>query len=232
MKKHITLPPIEIMPKIDAKRSIIWLHGLGADGNDFVPMAQELNLPEELGIRFVFPHAPIMPITLNGGYEMRAWYDISSTLLDTRIDTQGIARSMKEIEKLIVEEENRGIPTKNILLAGFSQGAAMALTTGLKYKKPLAGIIALSGYLPPDNDIPQPSYPLPIFIGHGTFDPIVPIQLGKKAATLLKDLHYDVTWQSYPMPHTVCLDEIKDISAWIKNIFAGNGSTSTNFSLL
>lgn len=214
------LPCIEIEPKHPARHSLILLHGLGADGNDFVPMVPELNLPDASNnIRFIFPHAPIMPVTLNNGYEMRAWYDIYGLAIDTKTDSQGISLSVAHIGKLIEREVERGIPTDKIYLAGFSQGAAIALTTGICYHQPLAGIIALSGYLPLAQEIPAKASPanknIPIFLAHGTQDPIVPYGLGLATHSFLKQAGYSVEWHSYPMPHSVCNDEIRDISRWL-----------------
>jgi len=214
---------IEIDAKVTAKHSIIWLHGLGADGSDFVPIVPELKLPPELGIRFIFPHAPIMPVTINNGDEMRAWYDIYSLNSQTKIDEAGILASVELINQYIDQEVARGIATENIILAGFSQGAVIALSTGLRYQKPLAGILALSGYLPLAEKVlastSATNTRTPIFIAHGTEDPIVPYALGKAAYVALEQSAHAVTWRSYPIQHTVSLAEIKDISAWIQSIW-------------
>lgn len=211
---------IEIDPSRAATKSIIWLHGLGADGRDFVPFVPELKLPPTLNVRFVFPNAPIMPVTINNGYEMRAWYDISSLTLHGQIDKTGINQSVTLIENLIASEVARGIATQDIILAGFSQGAVIALTTGLRYSKPLAGIIALSGYLPlPDEILNNANQHIPIFIAHGTEDAIVPYALGKAAYVALKERGYPVAWHSYAMPHSVCAEEVVDISRWIQMIW-------------
>lgn len=226
LKKENILPCIEIASSRPAKYSLIWLHGLGADGNDFVPVAPELNLPSHSDIRFIFPHAPVIPITINHGYEMRAWYDIYALELNTKTDTDGIARSVASIEQLIEREVERGVKTNHIFLAGFSQGAAIALTTGIGYNKPLAGVIALSGYLPQAKETLSKANPanqhMPVFIAHGTLDPIVPLGLGLTANTLLTQAGYKVDWHSYLMPHSVCNEEIKDISQWLINMM-GNG---------
>ncbi len=211
---------IEIEPAHPAKRSLIWLHGLGADGSDFVPIVPELKLPSVAGMRFIFPHAPIMPVTLNQGYEMRAWFDIYTIAMDAKIDASGIARSVNSIEKLIERETARGIATNNIILAGFSQGAAIALNTGLFFAKPLAGIIALSGFLPLANDILKKASTanrhIPIFLAHGTEDPIVPYALGKTTYVTLKQAGYSIDWHSYAMAHSVCEAEINDLSKWLR----------------
>src|SRR3990167_10276545 len=220
MTNHTALHFIEIEPAVPAQHTIIWLHGLGADGNDFVPIVSELQLPPHHTIRFIFPHAPIMPVTLNNGYEMRAWYDIYSLNNNHRVDKKGIAQSVAAVTELIEAEITRGIPSKNILLAGFSQGAAIAITTGIRYPQTLAGIIALSGYLPlAEATLEQASHAnrhIPIFIAHGTEDSVVPYFAGKAAETLLQQAGYAISWHSYPMPHSVCAEEIRDLAEWIK----------------
>lgn len=215
---------IEITPSQPALGSIIWLHGLGADGNDFVPIVQELQLPASLSLRFVFPNAPIMPVTINNGYRMPAWFDIVSMSIDQRIDQVGIHRSVKLLENLIEKEIKLGIPAEKIVLAGFSQGAVIALTTGLQYAKKLGGVLALSGYLPfaeqlVHADITKINRATPIFIGHGTQDNVVPCALGQMGYELLNKHQYSVTWHSYSMPHSVCGSEIADIAKWLKAIF-------------
>lgn len=216
---------IEIEPESSAQHSIIWLHGLGADGNDFVPIVPELKLPKDLGVRFIFPHAPIMPITINNGYEMRAWYDIASLNIDANrtVDIKTITKSIASVEKLIEREISRGIEVKNIMLAGFSQGAVIALITGLCHPSPLAGIIALSGYLPDSQDILQKiskaNEGISIFIAHGTLDPIVPYIAGKTTSSILEQAHYNVTWHSYLIPHSVSPEEIRDLANWIKQVW-------------
>jgi phospholipase/carboxylesterase len=214
---------IELEPTTPTKHTIIWLHGLGADGNDFVPIASELRLPETLAVRFVFPHAPIMPITINGGYEMRAWYDIYYSSLEKHYDEDGIATSRIIINELLSKEEARGITSENMMLAGFSQGAAMSLSTGLQYKNQLGGIIALSGYLPMATETLKEATTTnkstPIFMAHGTQDTIVPLTLGENTKDQLIEAGYPVTWRDYPMPHTVSIEEIHAISAWIQTIW-------------
>lgn len=217
---HTTLSMIEINPELPPIASIIWLHGLGADGNDFVPIVKELNLPKELPIRFVFPHAPLRPVTLNNGYVMRAWYDILSLQLDGKIDEAGIATAVTHVENLIHHEQQMGIATDKIILAGFSQGAVIALTAGLTYAKPLAGILALSGYFPhAEKTLTNKSIAnekIPIFLAHGTEDAVVPYFLGQHALGLLTREKYPVEWKSYRMGHTVCAEEIIDIKQWLK----------------
>lgn len=218
-----TATGIEIEPAKTADKSIIWLHGLGADGHDFVPLVPELHLPASLNIRFIFPHAPIMPITLNNGYEMRAWYDISSLTIDGISDKIGIEKSVQFVNTLIAKEVARGIETKNIILAGFSQGAVIALVTGLCCPDRLGGIIALSGYLPLAAEIAQKASKenrqIPIFLAHGTEDNVVPYPLGKAAHLHLKQAAYAVSWHTYPIGHSVNEEEIADISEWIQARF-------------
>ena len=217
---------VEIDTSATVDKCVIWLHGLGADGNDFVPVVQELHLPLSLKVRFIFPHAPVMPVTINNGYEMPAWFDIYSLSLQTKTDRKGIERSVAAIENLIEKELARGIVSTDVILAGFSQGAAIALCTGLRYAKPLAGIIALSGYLPQAAEIlAQPSEAnrhTPIFLAHGTEDPIVPYALGQATCAALQQAGYPVTWRNYPIPHSVSGDEIKDISKWMQESLSRN----------
>jgi phospholipase/carboxylesterase len=202
---------------------VIWLHGLGADGNDFAPIVPELGLPSTMPLRFLFPHAPSIPVTINNGYVMPAWYDITSFDMNQRIDAQGLSTSIARLHALIALEEKRGIPSEKIVLAGFSQGAVVALATGLRFAKPLAGILALSGYLPfSQNQLAEsPLTPssLPIFLGHGTEDNIVPYSAGLLAYDTLQQQGFAVDWHRYPMSHGVCEAEIKDIARWLKTIF-------------
>lgn len=217
---------IEINPSTSPVGTIIWLHGLGADGNDFAPIVPELQLPNTLPLRFIFPHAPKQPVTINQGYVMRAWYDIISLASDDHADHQGIQTSVELIHQLIQYEEKRGIPSENIILAGFSQGAVIALTTGLTYPNKLRGIMALSGYLPQANAIfakkSQANQTTPIFLAHGTEDAIVPYFLGESLHQSLEQQGYTVSWHNYPMPHSVSLQEINDIAAWIKHCYQSN----------
>lgn len=217
------LPCVEINPSVAAEKTIIWMHGLGADGNDFAPIVPELNLPDQLKIRFVFPHAPSIPVTVNGGYVMPAWFDITGSDLAKKADEEGISRSVSQIQKLIENENQRGISSDNIILAGFSQGAVIALNTGMTFHQKLGGIIALSGLLPnPDTiitDAQAINRDTPIFLAHGTQDMMVPIMLGEAAHQLLLNEGYHINWHTYPMAHGVCPDEIRDISQWIQNIW-------------
>lgn len=218
------LTTIDIKPNKIAEKCVIWLHGLGADGNDFAPIVPELHLPDQLGIKFIFPHAPVMPITINNGYEMRAWFDISHNGISVDIDRIGMEQSVAAINHLITEEEASGITSNNIMLAGFSQGAVIALMTGLQYPKPLAGVIALSGLLPHADQIiangTAANRKLPIFIGHGSLDQMVPLPLSKQAYDDLVSASYPAEWHQYPMAHSVCAEEINDISKWIKQIWS------------
>lgn len=220
--QHI-LDSVEINPKQEPKGTVIWLHGLGADGHDFVPIIQQLNLASHLPLRFIFPHAPMRPVTLNNGYVMRAWYDINSLTGDHRVDQEGIKESIKWIEELIKAENARGIPTDKIILAGFSQGAVIALTTGLGYPDTLGGILALSGYLPQAENVlsnaSAANQSIPIFLAHGTDDDVVPYLMGQQIYNLLHERHYSVSWHKYMMSHSVCKEEIDDISQWLTQIF-------------
>src|SRR3990167_2308807 len=208
-----TLSSIEINPSTLANSSVIWLHGLGADGNDFVPIIPELGLPADLPVRFIFPNAPKKPVTINNGYVMPAWYDIVSLNIDQRADQVGLTNSVKLIEQFIDNEIKLGISSEKIILAGFSQGAVIALTTGLCCQKKLGGVIALSGYLPFAQELSKKrssiNQDMPIFVAHGTEDSVVPYALGENTCDFLKTHHYPVSWHSYSMPHSVCIEEIK-----------------------
>jgi phospholipase/carboxylesterase len=212
------LQAIEIETKSKPSHSVIWLHGLGADGHDFVPIVRELSLPP-LGIRFVFPHAPMRPVTINGGFVMRAWYDIAQQDLAMKEDEQGLRQSQKMIEELIAKEAARGVPLSRIVVAGFSQGGVISLQTGLRQAQRLAGVMSLSAYLPLDSTIEKErnaaNNDVPIFLGHGIADNIVPLPLGIASRDRLLKLGYDVDWHQYPMPHSVCAEELEDISAWL-----------------
>lgn len=214
------LDVIEINPTATPVASVIWLHGLGADGNDFAPIVPELNIPQSLPIRFLFPHAPLQPVTINSGYVMRAWYDIVSLQVNTHADQKGIHHSVEQLTRLIDNEIARGIPSHKIILGGFSQGCVIALTTGLTYPKPLAGILALSGYLPFADDVMKKASAanksIPVFLGHGTDDMVVPFFLGEETRSVLTTFNYPVAWHPYQMQHSVCTKEIQDIGEWIK----------------
>lgn len=202
--------------------SIIWLHGLGADGNDFAPIVPELDLGQDTAVRFVFPHAPVQPVTINGGMAMRSWYDIYVADLVRHEDENGLRVSQLAIQDLIARENARDIPTERIVLAGFSQGCAMSLQTGLRLEESLAGLVCLSGYLPLADKITverhKANQDTPIFMAHGTQDPVVPIARAKDSKQLLEELGYHIEWHQYPMPHSVCAQEVADISAFLKKI--------------
>ena len=210
---------IETGPRPDA--AVIWLHGLGADGHDFEPIVPELKLPARLSLRFVFPHAPIRPVTLNQGMNMRAWYDILQ-LGGGREDDAGIRESQKSVEDLIAREGTRGIAPRRIVLAGFSQGGAIVLQTALRHPERLAGVLALSTYLPLAATLAAERNPanqdVPIFMAHGTQDPMIPVNRAIASRDALAKLGYPVQWRDYPMPHSVCLEEISDISAWLTQV--------------
>lgn len=199
--------------------AVIWLHGLGADGHDFGPIVPELVARDWAPIRFVFPHAPKRPVTINGGMPMRAWYDIKGAQIADRQDETGIRESMQHLDALITREIERGIPASQILLAGFSQGAAMVLSGGLRHAQRLAGIVALSGYLPLEQMLAAErsaaNADVPIFMAHGSVDPVVPQPLGLLSRDFLRNLGYTVDWHSYPMAHQVCAQEIADLRTWI-----------------
>ena len=214
---------IEVSPVKTAIGSVIWLHGLGADGSDFVPIVPELQLPADMPLRFIFPNAREIPITINNGYVMRAWYDIVSMNIDQRADHQGIITSVESVNRLIEKEIERGIPAEKIVVGGFSQGAVIALSTGLQYPQRLGGILALSGYLPHPEHVfthaSKTNQSIPIFLAHGTQDPVVPYILGEKVHSLLTQHSYKVNWHPYAMPHSVCSEEITDLGNWLASIF-------------
>ncbi|WP_017525740.1 alpha/beta hydrolase [Pusillimonas noertemannii] len=219
------LDALELETAPNPTHAVIWLHGLGADGNDFAPIVPELRLGNAPAIRFVFPHAPVQPVTINGGMAMRAWYDIRNADLAQREDAQGILQSQEAVRALIQRENQRGIATGNIVLAGFSQGCAMTLQTGLRLPERLAGLVALSGYLPLAESLQAEFSPAnketPIFMAHGTQDPVVPLQRAQKSCQLLQEMGYSVDWKTYPMPHSVCLEEVNDIAAFLKQVLRG-----------
>ena len=218
------LTTLEIEPMGAARSSVIWMHGLGADAHDFEPIVPELKLPAELDIRFVFPNAPIRPVTVNGGMRMRAWYDVFSTDLPRRADPDGIYESERAIVALLEREKQRGVPAERIVLAGFSQGGAMALHTGLRYPDRLAGILALSCYLPLANNLNSERRPenqlTPIFMAHGDCDAVIPIRYGQQSAELLQRLGYRLEWQDYDMGHEVSWQEIRDVARWLGQVLA------------
>ena len=216
------LPCIDIEPDLPARSTVILLHGLGADGNDFVPMVAELGLPAEMAVRFIFPNAPAIPVTINGGYVMPAWYDITEINIDRKIDAAQLIASAENIRLLIDRETDRGIPSERIVLAGFSQGGAVAYQTALTYMQPLAGLLCMSSYFATRETITPNSAnrKLPVFICHGTLDPMVPERMGREAQRELTARGYEVEYQSYPMEHAVCAREIGDISRWLQRVLA------------
>jgi len=216
------LPSIELETAPNPAASIIWLHGLGADGNDFVPIVSELRLPESLRVRFVFPHAPVRAVTINNGMRMRAWYDIAAADLNSRADLIGVRESQAQLEALIERENARGMPSERIVLAGFSQGGAIALYTGLRHAERLAGIMALSTYLiAPDKLATEASAAnrgVPIFMAHGTADPVVRFQWGEASKRMLEAAGYPIEWHTYRMEHSVCLEEVQAIGTWLTKV--------------
>lgn len=219
------LQAIEIEHGTTPRYSVIWLHGLGADGSDFVPVVPELGLAKTAGVRFIFPHAPEIPVTCNGGYVMPAWYDIISLAPATRqIDEAGLLRSRDAVRALVARENQRGIPCARIFLAGFSQGGAVAYTSALTHPEALAGVIALSTYIPSTALIQREATPanrqLPVFSAHGSEDDVVSPALGRQARDFLLAEGYPLVWHEYPMPHTVCLEEVQAIGTWLSGQLA------------
>ena len=202
--------------------SVIWLHGLGADGHDFEPIVPELRLPAELPLRFVFPHAPVRPVTINGGATMRAWYDILSLDATGRADAAGVRESTALLDALIERERQRGVAADRIVVAGFSQGGAIAINAVLHAQQKLAGLMALSTYiaLPGEMATSEGNRDLPVFMAHGSFDPMLPMQWGKASAEQLTALGFAVEWHDYPMAHAVCAEEINDIRDWLLKVLA------------
>ena len=211
---------VEVATGNDPVGSVIWLHGLGADGHDFEPIVPELDLPFML--RFVFPHAPVRPVTINGGMAMRAWYDIVSLDADGRADAEGVRASTAILEALIAREMERGIDASRSVIAGFSMGGAVAINTALHTREKLAGLMALSTYLPLPGEIDAStgSRDLPVFMAHGSFDPMLPMQWGKLSAERLREAGFGIEWHEYPMAHAVCIEEIRDIRAWLMKVYA------------
>lgn len=219
------LEAIEVETGASPQASVIWMHGLGADGNDFVPLVQELGLSGAPDIRFVFPHAPMQPVSINNGYVMRAWYDVKWGDLEgqsKQADEQGVRASQAAIGQLIEREISRGISADKIVLAGFSQGGAVALQTGLRYPQRLAGVMALSTYLPLGESLAQEATAenrtTPVFMAHGTQDAVVAYSMGTRSRDVLVQAGYAVEWREYPMAHSVCLEEIRDLGAWLKRV--------------
>ena len=211
------LPCVEIEPQGPANCSVIWLHGLGADGNDFAPLVPQLHLPAGCVPRFVFPHAPQMPVSINGGMVMRAWYDIADVSIDRKVDSERLCRSAQAVGDLVEREQERGIDSRRIVLAGFSQGGAVAYEMALSYPQPLAGLLVLSSYLARGEQTQRhpANASLPVLIQHGLRDPVVPESLGRKATKQLKACGYPVEYQQYPVEHGVCPEQIAVISRWL-----------------
>lgn len=216
------LPCIELETGAHPDAAIVWLHGLGADGNDFVPIVEEMKLPAALRVRFVFPHAPVRPVTINNGFPMRAWYDIYGANLANRADLFGIAASQQQVEALLAREKERGIEPRRLVVAGFSQGGAIALQTGLRHGERLAGIVALSSYLLlPERLAAEASAAnrdVPVFMAHGTDDQVVRFEWGEASRRALEAQGYRVEWHSYPMPHSVVWEEVEAISAFLARV--------------
>ena len=217
------LETVEIGPA-DARYTVLWLHGLGANGHDFEPIVPELGLPATAPVRFVFPHAPPQPVTLNGGMVMPAWYDIYGLSVGTPQDERGLDRAAEWIGDLIEREAQRGVPAGRLVLAGFSQGGAVALHAGLRFSSGLAGILGLSTYLPLRDHLAQAraaaNRDTPVFLAHGEQDPVLAMELGAASRDALEALGYSVEWQAYAMAHEVCLEEIRDIGAWLTRVLA------------
>jgi len=216
------LETVEIETAPNPSTTVLWLHGLGADGHDFEPIVPELDLPDALAVRFVFPHAPMQPVTINGGAVMRAWYDVYALEGERREDADGVRASQAKVEELIACENARGVPATRLVLAGFSQGGAIALQTGLRHGERLAGIMALSTYLPVASTLAAEASAanrtVPIFMAHGLDDPLIPIERAAMSRRRLEAAGYAVEWHEYPMAHAVCMEEIADVSAWLQRV--------------
>lgn len=229
---NMELETVEAGASRDAEGSVIWLHGLGADGHDFEPIVPELRLDGLLKLRFVFPHAPVRPVTINGGMAMRAWYDIIDFDRDGPQDEKGIRESARLVEGLIGREQERGIAADRIVLAGFSQGGAIAIHTATRFRQRLAGLLALSSWLPLQDAfdkevVAEPesqSRDLPVLIAHGTFDPILPLALGEASRDSLKRAGFRPEWHSFPMAHSVCAEEIAAVRSWLLKVYGAGAS--------
>jgi phospholipase/carboxylesterase len=218
------LETVEVETGPAVRAAVVWMHGLGADGHDFPPLVPELGLPGSLPVRFVFPHAPLRPVTINRGAVMRAWYDVREAGGQRQEDEPGVRQSQARIEALIARERARGVPAGRLVLAGFSQGGAMALHTGLRHPARLAGILALSAFLPLPGALAAEASPanrdVPIFMGHGTLDPLIPLARARRSRDALLEAGYRVDWREYRMPHAVCPEEVADIAAWLRAVLA------------
>ena len=218
------LETVETETGPDPRWSIVWLHGLGADGHDFAPIVPELVRPDWPALRFVFPHAPVRAVTINAGMRMRAWYDIRDADLANRADTEGVEASITQVGALLDREHARGIPASRTLLAGFSQGGAIALAAGLRRHEPLAGLVALSTYLPmtearATETLQDAARSQAVFMAHGSADPVVPLRAGQWSAGVLQSLGFVVEWHAYPMPHSVCAEEVQALGDWLQHRF-------------
>ena len=230
------LDHIELATGADPQGTIIWMHGLGADGWDFVPIVKELPIPPKPALRFIFPHAVERPVTINNGYVMRAWYDIAMNDISRLPDERGIRESQIAVERLIARERDRGVDSSRIVLAGFSQGGAIALQVGLRHANRLAGVIALSTYLTLEDSLEaeasSANKATPIFMGHGTQDPVVPLQLAEVSRAALENRGYQVEWHTWPMPHAVCAEEIEAVAGFITRVLGGEGRPARSSILL
>jgi phospholipase/carboxylesterase len=215
----MTLETIELHPAGDAVASVIILHGLGADGTDFLPMCDQLDLSSIGPVRWLLPRAPVRPVTINGGYEMRAWYDVLGTQIDRREDETGLRDALREVHALIARERARGVPAQRIVLGGFSQGCAMTLLAGLRYPERLGGLIGMSGYLPlaasTSAERHAANADVPIFLAHGKRDAVIALDRAEASRDALTQLGYRVDWHEYPMEHSVCMEEVQAINAWL-----------------
>ena len=214
------LPALEKETRANPDSAVIWLHGLGADGHDFAPIVEQLRLPAQAAIRFIFPHAPSLPVTVNGGFIMPAWYDVYDMQIERRVDRQGILRSAEAVARFVEREREAGIEPQRIVIAGFSQGGAVAYQLALSHPSPLGGLLAMSTYLATADSLAysQANASLPIAIQHGTHDPIVPVALGRQASETLRARGYEVEYTSYPMEHAVCPQQIADIAQWLRRV--------------
>ena len=230
------LQHVELVTGAEPRGTVIWMHGLGADGWDFVPIVRELPLPADLALRFIFPHAPERAVTINNGFVMRAWYDIRQNDIARLPDEAGIRESQASIEALIARERARGVPGERIVLAGFSQGGAIALQAGLRHADRLAAIVALSTYLPLEDSLEREAAGsnkrTPVFMAHGTQDPIIPLQLADASIRALTQRGYAVEWHTYPMPHAVCAEEVEALGAFLTRVYADGEAAPRSSSIL
>jgi phospholipase/carboxylesterase len=214
------LPALELVTNHNPTASVIWLHGLGADGHDFIPVVKELKLPDALPVRFIFPHAPEQPVTVNNGMVMRAWYDVAYDGLERRTDEAGVLKSVGAVNDFVAREIARGIPARRIVLAGFSQGGAVVLTAGTRYPQRLGGILALSTYLPMPEQLAtagsEANRSVPIFMAHGQQDNVIPLRMAEASRAALEAQGYGVSWHAYPMAHSLCMEEVEALSRWLQ----------------